>query len=102
MHIPITSRIRSIVDERLTAVIEVASSNPVTLPFYFHQFIYLFIDIIHNHFQSIWVAEYRSNDSNNAYPIALMHSVSSRICVFVFDNVPFNGHFVKNVQTVFR
>ena len=27
-------------------------------------------------------------------PIELMHSVASRICVFVFDNVPFDGHFV--------
>ena len=46
---------------RLSTVIEVASSNPITLSFfsilYFHQFVFfLFIDIIHNHFQSIWVA----------------------------------------------
>ena len=30
----------------------------------------------------------------NAYLIELMHSVASRICVFVFDNVLFDGHFV--------
>ena len=69
-----------------------------------------FKDIIHKHFQTIWVAEYRFTwlyrflifapllilmTLTNAYPIELMHSVASRICVFVFDNVPFDGHFVK-------
>ena len=48
---------------------------------------YLFIDIIHNYFQTIFAAEYRFNAE-------LMHSLASRICNFVFDNVPFNGHFV--------
>ena len=100
MHIPITRRIRSIVDESHVPVIQVASSNPVTVPcfffsiLYFYQFIYIFKDIIHNHLQTIWVAENRFNDTNNAYPIELMRSVASRICIFVFDNVPFDGHFV--------
>ena len=54
--------------DRLSTVMEVVSSNPVTVPFFFFFFdfmfllIYLFIDIIHNHFQTISVAEYRFND----------------------------------------
>ena len=57
---------------RLSTVMEVASSNPVTFFFVFvfvfrfyilmNQFICLFIDIIHYHFQTILVAEYRFND----------------------------------------
>ena len=31
--------------------------------------------------------------ANNAYHFELMHLVASRICVFVFDNVSFDGHF---------
>ena len=32
--------------------------------------------------------------ANNAYHTESMHSVASRICVFAFDNVPFDGHLV--------
>ena len=35
---------------------------------YFYQFIYLFKDIIHNDFQTLWVAEYRFNDSKQCMP----------------------------------
>ena len=50
---------------------EVASSNPITVlfvcvffDFIFYQLIYLFIDIqvIHNHCQTTLVGEYRFND----------------------------------------
>ena len=91
---------------RLSTVMEVASLNPVTMPhfiiFFFRYYIFInlsihrynCLNIIHNHFQTIWVAVYRFNGSNNTYPIELTHSVASRICVFVFNNVPFDGHFV--------
>ena len=32
--------------------------------------------------------------TNNAYPIESKHSVASRMCVIVFDNVPLDGHVV--------
>ena len=32
--------------------------------------------------------------ANSTYPIELMHSVACRMCIFVFANVPFKGHFV--------
>ena len=35
----------------------------------------------------------------NAYHIELMHSVASRICVFVFDNVLFDFSFFLSLNT---
>ena len=72
---------------------EVARSNPVTVPCFclFFDLIFLlinlFIDIIHDYFQIILIAEYRFN-------VELMHSAASRICDFVFHNIQFSGHFV--------
>ena len=43
------------------------------------------LNIIYNKFLIISVS---------GFPIELMHSVASRICVFVFANVPFKKHFV--------
>ena len=65
----------------LSTVIEIASSDPVTLPCFFfdiefYQFIYLFKDIIHNHFQTTWVAEYRFNDSKQCIPYCV-HAFSA-------------------------
>ena len=57
----------------------------------------LFIYIIHNHFQTILVAEYRLMTANNAYPNDGMQSVAFRICVSVFGNVP----LCLNVKTFF-
>ena len=56
--------------DRLSTVMEVASSNPFTVAcvlfFVFFDFIflliYLFLDIIHYHFQTISVDKYRFND----------------------------------------
>ena len=89
---------RSIVDESLVHCHRGCEFEPVTGAvscfssgfFYFDFFrvFCLFIDIFHNHLQAIWAAEYFFN------PIELMHSVASCICVFVFDNVLFDGHFV--------
>ena len=80
---------------RLSTAIEVASSNPVTVLFFlFLSIIYLFIVIINNNFQTIWAAEYRFNDSKQCITYEVMHSVASLNCVSVFDNVPFDGHFV--------
>ena len=70
MHILVTRRLRGIVDESLV------HSNPVTVycffvSVFFFDFIflsiYLFKDINHNHFQTIWVAEYHFNDSKQCY-----------------------------------
>ena len=73
----------------------VVSSNPVTVPYfvdhiYIFSFIYLYnsLNIIHNHFQIISVAEYRFNDRKQFIPIELTHSVASRIYIFTFANVP--------------
>ena len=68
MHIPITRRIRSIVDESLVhchrgCEFESRHFTLFFVFFMFYQFIYLFKDIIHNNFQTTWVAEYRFNDS---------------------------------------
>ena len=71
---------------------EGASSNSLTVPCVFLGFfsfffdfifllVYLFIDIIHYHFQTISVDKYRFMTASNAYPIELMHSVVSRIYV---------------------
>ena len=84
---------------------EVASSNPVTPPcvFFFvfvfrfyifmNKFIYLKIKFIIIS-KPFWLLNIALMTANDAYPIELMHSVASRICVFVFDNVQFDGHFV--------
>ena len=79
-------RIRSIVDESLVhrhRGCEFEPRHPSLFLYlyffsilYFYQFIYLFIhlfiylfkDIIHSHFQSIWVAEYRFKDSKECIP----------------------------------
>ena len=80
---------------RLTTVIEVTSSNPVTVPCFFLDFIFLsiylkiYFIIISKPFGLLNIALMAAN---NAYPIEVMHSVESRICVFVFDNVLFDGH----------
>ena len=57
--------------DRLSTVMEVASSNPVIAPCFFRSYILLinlFIDIIHNHFQNFLDAEYRFNDSKRCIP----------------------------------
>ena len=36
--------------------------------------------------------------ANNAYPIELVHSVASHICVFMFDNVSFHEHLGINFK----
>ena len=103
MHIPIRRRFRSIVDESPVHCHRGCEFEPRHLPsffdFIFYQFIYL---TINNHFKHIWVAEYRFNDSKNAYPIELMHSVASRVWVFVFDNVLFDGRFVQMLKQFFN
>ena len=40
------------------------------------------------------VARHVTDSARRPVHIELMHSVTSHICVFVFDNVPFVGHFV--------
>ena len=76
---------------------EVASSNPVTVPCFF-SFMFLFYICIYLQIQSFECNSLSFPNhlmtTNNAYPTELMHSVSSRICLFVFDNAPFDGHFV--------
>ena len=88
MHKPITSRIRSIVDGLLVHChgrSEFESRHRtlcVCFFFGFYIFInYLFIDIVHYHFQTISVDKYRFNDCKQCYPIELMHSVVS--CIYV-------------------
>ena len=102
MHKPITSRIRSIVDGLLVHCHEGASSNPITVPcvvfffrffFDFICFIILFIYRYHYHFKPFRLINFALMTANNAYPIESMHSVVSHIRS-VFDNVPFDGHFV--------
>ena len=100
MHIPITRRIRSIVNKSLVRChwgCEVEPRHP-TLFFhsilYFYQFIYLFIDIIHSHSKAFGLLNIALMTANHEFPIELMHSVASHIRVFVSDNVPFDGHFV--------
>ena len=84
MHILITRRIRSIVDESLV----VLSSSPVNAAFFLNFQLYIFINLFIYFSIALMTA-------NNANPIELMHSVASRTeCVIVFDNVPFDGHFV--------
>ena len=91
MHKPITTSIRSTVDRSLVHCHAVRIPS-LYLVYSFYILINLFIDIIHNHYQTILnIALMTEKD---AYPIELMHSVASRICVFVFVNVPFEGHFV--------
>ena len=89
----------------MSTVIGVARSNPVTLTcffvvvffhsiLYFYKFIYLFIDIVHSHSKTLGLLNIALMKANHALPIELMLSVASHIRVFVFDNVPFDGHFV--------
>ena len=92
MHLPITSRIRSIVDKSLVHCLRGCEFEPRRRTFlsilYIYQFIYLevlFKIIIKKPFGLIDIA---LMIASNAYPIELMHSVASRIRVFVFDNVP--------------
>ena len=93
MHIPITRRIRRVVDESLVHCHRGCELEPCQHTFfvfsiiYFYQFIYLFKDKTHNHFQTIWLLNIALMTTNTAYPIELMHLVASCICVFVFDNV---------------
>ena len=71
-------RIRSIVDELFVHCHRGCEFEPrhrtlffcmcVFTILYFYQFIYLFKDIIHNYFQTIWVAEYSFNDSKQCIP----------------------------------
>ena len=78
MHKPITSRIRSKWMDCLSTVTEIASSNSVSVPccFFISVFVsdftfllvYLFIDIILNHFQTILVAKYCFNDCKQGIP----------------------------------
>ena len=66
--------------DRLSTVIEVTSSNPVNVPCFFRLifflFIYLFIDIIHDHFQTNLIAEYRFNDCKQCMPYCLVDAFS--------------------------
>ena len=78
MHIPITRRIRSIVNASLVHCHGGCEFEPRDRTLFFvcffrfyifiNLYIYLFIDIIHNHFQTIWIAEYRFNDSKQCIP----------------------------------
>ena len=82
-----------------------ASSNPVTVPcvflflffFCFRLFfdfifllIHLFIDIIHYPFQTV----YRFNDCKQCIPYCVDAFSSISHIRSMFDNVPFDGHFV--------
>ena len=62
---------------------------------YIFSFIYLYnsLNIIHNYFQIIFVAEYRLNDSKQFIPIELTHPMASRIYVFMFANVPLDTFY---------
>ena len=58
---------------RLSTVMEVASSIPVTVPcfppfLFIYVFIYLFVDTIYEYNQTIWVAEYSFNDRKQCIP----------------------------------
>ena len=104
MHKPIPSRIRSIVAGSLVhchGMIEFESRHRTLWVFFFVFFIYfifvliyLFIDIIHYHFQLISVDKYRFNDCKQciAYWVDAFSGISH--IRSVFDNVPFDGHFV--------
>ena len=74
---------------RLYTVMEVASSNFVTVPFlrfylYFYLFIYRYnsLNIIHNQFQIISVAEYHYNDNKQFIPYLVdVFPVAPRLCI---------------------
>ena len=76
MHKPVTSSIRSIVDGSLVhchGSSEFESRHRTLLVYFFiffrfYVFIYLFIDIIDNFFQTISVAEYCFNDCKQCIP----------------------------------
>ena len=73
---------------RLYTVMEVASSNFVTIPFFILFIFYLFIyrynclNIIHNQFQIISVAEYHYNDNKQFIPYLVdAFPVAPRLCI---------------------
>ena len=76
MHIPITRRIRRIVDESLDHCqrdYEFEPHHPTLFVFFvcilfIFLSIYLFIDVIMSNFQSVWVAEFCFNDSKQCIP----------------------------------
>ena len=59
-------------------------------------FIHLYncLNIIHIKSKSFRLLNIALMTAKSTYPIELMHSLSSRICVFKFANVSFKGHFV--------
>ena len=72
MHLPITSRIRSIVDKSLVHChrgCEFESRRRTFLMDFIVLSIYLLRGFIHNnHFKTIWVDKYRFNDSKQFIP----------------------------------
>ena len=56
--------------------------------------IYLFIAIIHYHFQTISVDKYRLNDCKQCIPYSVDAFSGISHIRSVFDNVLFDGHFV--------
>ena len=104
MHKPITSRIRSIVDGSLVHChgrSEFESRHRILCCFFFVFFfvfiillIYLFIDIIHYHFQTISLDKYRLNDCKQCIPYSVAAFSGISHIRSVFDNVPFDRHFV--------
>ena len=77
-------------------------SNPVTVPCFLRFYIFINLFTYLHVFKDLFIIISKPvgllnialMTKNNAYPIGLMHLVASSICVFVFDNVPFDGHFV--------
>ena len=81
---------------RLYTVRDFASSNPVIKCLFICLFFFIqLFEYMHYQFEIISLAENRVNYSKHPHPVELTHSVLSRIlCVFVFANFPFKGHFV--------
>ena len=105
MHKPITRRIRSIVDGSHVHRHGACDfeSRHRTLSFFlllFLDFRFLLINLFifrynsYSFFKLFWLLNIALMTPNDAYSIESMHSVASRICVFMFDDVPFYGHFV--------
>ena len=106
MHKPITSRIRSIVDGSLVHCHGSSEFESclrtlclfVFFVFFFFVFIilliYLFIDIIHYHFQTISLDKYRFNDCKQCIPYWVDALSGISHIGSLFDNVPFDGHFI--------
>ena len=111
MQKPIIMRTRSIVDGSLVhchGACEIESRHGIFFFFffffsfffsilYFYQSIYLFIDICHNHFQTIFVAVYRYNDCKQYIPnlVGVFSGISHMHSMFDTGNVPFDGHLFK-------